>query len=108
MLRASCHIPVIAGGLPYHVQRQKAADGSVMHTGGNYIDGLYWPSVLFQWRAFDRADTLVKVSGLGNPTAAIRPPLVMPLHWLILPPKPPVLWKFFACGYHDAARWLAE
>mmetsp|Transcript_2418 Transcript_2418/g.6928 ORF Transcript_2418/g.6928 Transcript_2418/m.6928 type:complete len:269 (-) Transcript_2418:1160-1966(-) len=108
VLRASCHIPILAGGLPYHVQRQQAADGTVIHAGGYFIDGLYWPSVLFMWRAFDRADKLIKVSGLGNPTAAIRPPIPMPLHWVVLPPSPDVLWKIFACGYHDAARWLAE
>jgi hypothetical protein len=108
VLRASCHIPVLAGGFPYHVERQLAADGSVVHAGGNFVDGLYWPSVLFMWRAFDRADTLVKVSGLGNPMAAIRPPMPMPLHWVVLPPSPDVLWKIFACGYHDAARWLVK
>lgn len=108
VLRASCHIPILAGGLPYHVERQQAADGTVVHAGGNFIDGLYWPSVLFMWRAFDRADTLIKVSGLGNPTAAIRPPMPMPLHWVVLPPSPDVLWKIFACGYHDAARWLTR
>ena len=99
VLRASCHIPFLAGPLPYHVPRQDAPDGSMLHAGGDFIDGLYWPSVLFMWRQFDRADTLVRVSGIGNPLAAIRPPLPVPLHWVVLPPPPETLWKLFACGY---------
>lgn len=103
VLRASCHIPLFGGILPYPVPEvgprgQRRA----------YYDGLFWPSVLHMWRKFDRADTLHKVSGIGNPWSNIAPPLPMPLHWVLLPPSKRALWQLFACGYHDAQRYVYE
>ena len=108
VLRASCHIPVLGGVLPYqvdHIGTSRARGASRGYDAG-YYDGVFWPSVLYMWRAFDASDTLFKVSGLGWPTAHIRPPLPLPLHWVCLPPPPTTLWRLFAAGYDDAARRL--
>ena len=56
-LRASCHIPLLGGVLPYSVVR---GDGSTL---GAFYDGLFWPSILYLWRVFDVTDTVLKVSG---------------------------------------------
>ena len=80
-LRASCHIPLLGGLLPYKVHKP---DGT---SSGAYYDGLFWPSILYMWRAFDASDTLLKVSGLGWPTAHVALPLPVPVHWLVLPPR---------------------
>ena len=80
-LRASCHIPVLGGLWPYAPHR---SDGS--HRG-SYFDGLFWPSVLYMWRAFDSSDALLKVSGIGWPTSHIHLPVPTPPHWILLPPS---------------------
>ena len=77
VLRASCHIPIIGGILPYTI------DGGGAR--GAFYDGLFWPSILHMWRA-GSGDTLVKVSGIGSLTAHIRPPLPPPPHWCVRSP----------------------
>ena len=101
-LRASCHIPLLGGLLPYKVHKP---DGT---SSGAYYDGLFWPSILYMWRAFDASDTLLKVSGLGWPTAHVALPLPVPVHWLVLPPSQRTLWRLYASGYDDCARFFAQ
>mmetsp|Transcript_2881 Transcript_2881/g.5137 ORF Transcript_2881/g.5137 Transcript_2881/m.5137 type:complete len:241 (+) Transcript_2881:3-725(+) len=86
--------------------RPYALTGAAGEALGAFYDGLFWPSVFFAWRAFDRSDTLLKVSGLGWPTAHIRPPLPMPMNWTVLPPSEKTLWRLYASGYDDAARFF--
>ena len=101
-LRASCHIPLLGGVLPYSVVR---GDGSTL---GAFYDGLFWPSILYLWRVFDVTDTVLKVSGFGWPTADIRLPLPVPPHWLVLPPSQTTLWRLYAAGYDDTARYFTD
>ena len=101
-LRASCHIPVLGGLRPYSVQR---ADGT---SRGAFYDGLFWPSMMYMWRAFDASDAVLKVSGLGWPTAHIRLPLPVPPHWIVLPPSQRTLWRLYAAGYDDTAQFFAR
>ena len=101
-LRASCHIPVLGGVLPYRVTH---TDGTPL---GAFYDGLFWPSILYTWRAFDTSDTVLKVSGFGWPMAHIRLPLPVPPHWLFLPPSQRTLWRLYAAGYDDAARYFGH
>lgn len=111
VLRATCHIPVLGGLLPFRIDPDgQEADGVVSdrHEGGGYYDGLFWPSVLYTWRAFHASDTLIKVSGLGWPTAHITTQIPVPPHWVVLPPSQRMLWRLFASGYHDTARFWRE
>jgi len=101
-LRASCHIPVLGGVLPYRVTK---SDGTPL---GAFYDGLFWPSILYTWRAFDTSDSVLKISGFGWPMAHIRLPLPVPPHWLVLPPSQRTLWRLYAAGYDDAARYFAR
>ena len=117
VLRASCHIPVLGGLLPFRIgtaegeeteaHPHQGAKGS-KGKGARYYDGLFWPSVLWSWRAFNASDTLLKVSGLGWPTAHIGPPVPMPLQWVVLPPSQRMLWRIFAMGYHDTASFWSD
>ena len=82
VLRASCHIPVLGGLLPFRIgtaegeeaeaHPQQGAKGS-KGKGARYYDGLFWPSVLWSWRAFNASDTLLKASGLGYPNPDPNP-----------------------------------
>lgn len=112
VLRATCHIPVLGGVLPFRIDpdSEEAADGAASdrHEGGGYYDGLFWPSVLYTWRAFHASDTLIKVSGIGWPTAHIAMQIPLPPHWVVLPPSQRMLWRLFASGYHDTARFWRE
>jgi len=101
-LRATCHIPLLGGLRPYPVHR---ADGS---SRGAFFDGLFWPSILYAWRSFDSSDALFKTSGIGWPTAHIHLPIPVPPHWIILPPSQRTLWRLYAAGYDDAARFFAK
>ena len=67
---------MLGGVLPYQVDHigTARARGAARGYDAGYYDGVFWPSVLYMWRAFDASDTLFKVSGLGWPTAHIRPP----------------------------------
>ena len=111
VLRASCHIPVLGGLLPFRIDGDEAepgGKGGKVKGGARYCDGLFWPSVLWSWRAFNASDTLLKVSGLGWPTAHVGPPVPMPLQWVVLPPSQRMLWRLFALGYHDTARFWSD
>ena len=101
-LRATCHIPLLGGLRPYPVHRP---DGS---SRGAFFDGLFWPSILYAWRSFDSSDALFKTSGIGWPTAHIHLPIPVPPHWIILPPSQRTLWRLYAAGYDDAARFFAK
>lgn len=102
LLRASCHVPIIGGVLPYQV---RADDGTAF---GCFYDGLFWPSIMYGWRAFDASDTVLKVSGLGWPTAHVGLPLPVPPHWLVLPPPEQTLRRLDKAGYNDMARFPGE
>jgi hypothetical protein len=102
VLRASCHIPLLGGILPYNVFK---ADGTLR---GAFIDGLFWPSILYSWRTFDASDAIVKVSGIGWPTAHVRLRLPVPPHWVVLPPSQRTLWRLYAAGYDDTAHFFSR
>ena len=72
MVRASCHIPLVGGILPYD-------------TGfGWYYDGFAWcNSFCVPWRSFRTDDYLVKVSAIGLPNVDIKPPWVVPIWWIV-------------------------
>ena len=101
-LRASCHIPLLGGMLPYQVRAQ---DGTSL---GAFYDGLFWPSIFYTWRIFDEYDTLLKTSGFGWPTAHVTLPIPVPPHWLVLPPSQRTLWRLYAAGYDEMARYFAN
>ena len=75
---------------------------------GTFYDGLFWPSLLYTWRAFDAKDTVLKVSGFGWPMAHIRLALPVPPHWLVLPPSQQTLWRLYSAGYDDCSRYFAS
>jgi hypothetical protein len=102
ILRASCHIPLLGGLLPYQVQGE---DGKAR---GAFYDGLFWPSILYTWRVFGPTDTLLKVSGIGWPTAHVALPLPVPPHWTMLPPSRKTLWRLYQAGQDDTARYFAR
>lgn len=101
-LRASCHIPLLGGVLPYNVFKP---DGTLR---GAFIDGMFWPSIVYSWRAFDASDAVVKVSGIGWPTAHVRLSIPVPPHWVVLPPSQRTLWRLYAAGYDDTAHFFSE
>ncbi len=98
-LRASCHIPLLGGLRPYGVTHP---DGTVTR----FYDGLFWPSLLYTWRAFERSDAILKVSGIGWPTAHIGLSIAPPPHWTVMPPSDATLRRLYAAGYDDAARFF--
>jgi len=97
LLRASSHIPVFFGVLPFYVKEQK----------GYYYDGLMWPSMVAPWRYWNKeSDHIVKVSVYAAATTAqIRPTTWMPPLWCIFPPSPNILWGLFWAGYKDAEQF---
>jgi len=99
VLRASCHVPLVGGVLPY---RMTAA------AGGWYWDGLFWSSGLgfVPWRSESPEDTVMRVSGLGVWGAQIKPEITLPPWWTIVPPREETLAGMVAQGYWDAARVL--
>jgi hypothetical protein len=101
-LRASCHIPILGGLRPYTVHRP---DGS---SRGDFIDGLFWPSILYAWRTFDASDALLKISGVGWPTAHIHLGMPVPPHWIVLPPSQRTLWRLYEAGYEDTAHFFTR
>eukprot|EP00667_Euglena_gracilis_P010732 EG_transcript_10934 len=66
VLRASCHVPLFGGFLPFHMTEAG---------GGWYYDGLFWSSGLgfVPWRSVTREDRVVRVSGLGIWGAQVKP-----------------------------------
>lgn len=99
-LRASCHIPLLGGLKGFAVSH---SDGS----RSSYFDGLFWPSLLCAWRVFEPgADSVIKVSAAGWPTAHITPPIPAPPHWIVLPPSEQTLWTLFEAGQSATARFF--
>jgi len=90
-LRASCHMPIFGGVLPYSVE------------GRWYFDGLFWASFLVPWRRPTSRDHVLKVSAVGAPTAHLRPPNVPPW-WTVMPPSTAVLRALYERGYQDALQ----
>lgn len=88
-LRASCHMPLFGGLLPYSVE------------GRLYFDGLFWASFLVPWRRPTSRDHVLKVSAIGAPTAHLKPPPVPPW-WTVMPPSTSVLRALYERGYQDA------
>ncbi|KAJ1449553.1 acyl transferase/acyl hydrolase/lysophospholipase [Pelagophyceae sp. CCMP2097] len=94
LLRASCHMPLVAGVLPYGVR------------GALYFDGLFWSSTLafVQWRGFLASDHVVKVSSLSLLGCDILPRRAfVPPWWGLFPPGRDVLEGLMIQGYRDAA-----
>mmetsp|Transcript_12746 Transcript_12746/g.36149 ORF Transcript_12746/g.36149 Transcript_12746/m.36149 type:complete len:787 (+) Transcript_12746:58-2418(+) len=92
VLRATCHVPFVAGILPYR------------YDGNFYLDGLLWPQLLVPWKgAMD--DYMVRVSACSMPSSDIKAPLPPPW-WAILPPSVEALRGLFWMGYRDAGRWF--
>ena len=103
-LRASCHIPGLGGLRPLEVDLLEP--GQPAGGGGRAacFDGSAWPSWLCRWRVWSADDRLLTVSGLSAFFGDLGPPLLVPLHWVIVPPAPEVLWRLYSAGYEDAAR----
>lgn len=92
-LCASCHVPLMAGLLPYKIGQRY------------YYDGMAWPSCwLVSWRGA-KQDRVVRVSALSSPMSDIRI-APFPYWWAVLPPPERVLRGIFWCGYRDAAIWF--
>jgi len=94
-LRATCHIPMIGGILPYPVEGR-----------GWYYDGLLWASLFVPWRSFAETDQVIKVSGLGLPGAHIGPRQPAPAWWGLFPPSKEALEGLVWSGYRDTARFF--
>lgn len=96
LLRATCHVPLVGGVLPYPAR------------GNHYYDGFFWPSVFVPWRHFGSRDWVVKTSSFGAPGAQITPRVPVPPWWSILPPPPEVLYGMYESGYADAADFFKD
>jgi hypothetical protein len=94
-LRASCHMPVFGGVLPYCVD------------GRYFFDGLFWASFLVPWRRPTARDHVLKVSAIGAPTAHLKPPQLPPW-WTVMPPSTAVLRALYERGYQDALDAFAD
>lgn len=90
-LRASCHVPIFGGVLPYKVEGR-----------GLFYDGCYWSSFFVPWRTLQEDDRVIKTSAVGSPFSQIRPPNIMPFWWALFPPKEEVLQGMYQQGYEDA------
>ena len=100
-LRATCHIPVLGGLKPLNVELPGGLGSA------SCFDGLAWPSSLCAWRTFSEDDLLLTVSGLWRGLGSLGPPLLVPLHWMILPPSAPLLWRLYRAGFEDAKEFFA-
>ncbi|CAE8592048.1 unnamed protein product, partial [Polarella glacialis] len=93
-LCASCHVPLMAGILPYKIEDRY------------YYDGMAWPSsFLVPWRAA-RGDLVIRISAMGAPLSDIRVSAA-PLWWGLLPPSISLLRGLFWMGYRDAAVYFS-
>jgi len=97
-LRASCHIPILAGWKPFFVKEE----------GSYFYDGLAWLSFLVDWRAFSPKDRVVRVSSVSMPNADIGPSRMFPPWWCVRPPSQDVLRGIFWCGYVDAIAYFSK
>eukprot|EP00468_Gymnochlora_sp_CCMP2014_P008457 CAMPEP_0167745080 /NCGR_PEP_ID=MMETSP0110_2-20121227/2953_1 /TAXON_ID=629695 /ORGANISM="Gymnochlora sp., Strain CCMP2014" /LENGTH=427 /DNA_ID=CAMNT_0007629683 /DNA_START=778 /DNA_END=2061 /DNA_ORIENTATION=- len=94
MLRASCHVPLLGGILPYKAR------------GRFYYDGFFWPSFFVPWRQFHEQDRVIKTSAIGTLGAQISPSVILPMWWMIFPPSQHILKGMYQLGYQDAARFF--
>ncbi|CAD7937448.1 unnamed protein product [Amoebophrya sp. A25] len=97
-LRASAHIPLLAGVLPYWIEKYKSY----------YVDGLCWLSLFVHWRGFTNNDHVVRVSATGAPNADIGPSRMFPFWWALFPPSEEVLEGMFWQGYVDAMSFFSQ
>ena len=102
-LRASCDIPGLGGLRPKAVHLEPKGVGEAA-----CFDGSVWPSWFCGWRAFSANDVIVAVSGLSGCLGLLGPPLLVPLHWVVLPPSQEMLWRFYRAGYQDAERCFGD
>jgi len=94
-LRASCHVPFVAGLLPYRTRR------------GLFYDGLFWSSSLFvPWRNFGSGQ-FIKVSPFA-PAADLFPSVTIPFWWALFPPSKDVCCGIVELGYKDAYNYLKQ
>jgi len=97
-LCASCHVPLMAGILPYPIRGPSGTR--------YYYDGMAWPSsLLVPWRGA-RGDKIVRVSAMSAPLSDIRN-IGCPLWWGLFAPKVSILRGMFWSGYRDAALWFS-
>lgn len=96
-LRASMHVPLAGGILPYPVPGR-----------GWFYDGLVWAAFFVPWRAFDEDDVIVRVSACSFPNAQIGPRVPLPFWWLIMPPSAAALHGLFWLGYKDAQEYFSD
>lgn len=95
VLRASCHMPVLGGILPYVVN------------GSYYLDGLWWPSEqLVPWRSFRADDFVIRVSVWGFPKSCISSSVMLPPWWGLIPPSHEALEGLCAQGFRDAENFF--
>lgn len=93
VLRASCHIPIAGGLLPYPIKDH-----------GWFWDGLLWSSLFVPWRTFGRHDSVFKISPFAS-WADIRPSTILPPWWAMFPPSIECLLGMLMLGYKDAEDW---
>ena len=92
LLLGSSFVPFLFGLIPQQIPGRS----------GYFIDGAFWSSLFVPWRCFSAADQLIRVTVFsGNPFADVSPPFAIPLWWVLLPPRPEVLWGLFWAGYRD-------
>lgn len=96
-LRASMHVPMAAGVLPYPIPGR-----------GWFFDGLVWAALFVPWRAFADDDVVVRVSACSFPNAQIGPRVPLPPWWLIFPPSSNALHGLYWMGYRDAREYFLE
>jgi len=95
MIRASSHVPILAGLMPY------------FYNDNYYLDGFWWASEHFiPWRSFRPDDFVIRVSVLGTPNSLISPNLWLPPWWGLIPPAAEVLDGLCVCGFEDAENFF--
>ncbi|CAD7952292.1 unnamed protein product [Amoebophrya sp. A25] len=124
-LKASSHVPIAAGVLPFRMDHaaihgrkeeispvlEQSATGTTSSSAKKtewYIDGLAWLTFLVPWRTFHPDDSVVKVSALSAPTADIVPRIIIPFWWVLFPPSDTVLKGIFWSGYQDAEAFFRD
>lgn len=96
-LKASAHIPLLAGLKPWYLPEEKAW----------YVDGLCWGTEFVGWRTHDdKYDTVIKISALGLPRSNIRPSMFVSPLLLLFPPDKETLAGIFWGAYLDAKRYI--
>lgn len=93
-LRATCHVPIIGGLLPYRFD------------GHCYLDGMFWPQMMVPWRG-SRNDHLVRISTVSLLSGDIMTSY-LPTWWSIFPPEEDILRGLFWLGYADMQKWFTQ